>query len=116
MPYESSDIQHKMFYSVMTAEMLQIYKATSKFQNFLKSARILIKRIIKQGGLINHMKNGQLKPFHNHKKCIIKFVETNGNTLKKLLSIYKLIYNLNLCITLNSVNKRAGHIIFLKYS
>ena len=46
-PYKSSNIPQKMFYSAMSAaEILRICKASTKFQNFLKSAEILIGRII----------------------------------------------------------------------
>ena len=38
--------------------------ATTKFQNFIKSAKISIGKIIKQGGLINNMKKALLKLFN----------------------------------------------------
>ena len=57
MPYKSSNIPKKMFYSAMSAEILRICKARTSFKDFLESTNILIARIKKQGGLINHMKN-----------------------------------------------------------
>ena len=56
MPYKSSNIPHKMFYSAMLAETLQISKATTKFEDFLKLAKILIGRIIKKGSDKPHEK------------------------------------------------------------
>lgn len=61
MPYKSSNIPRKTFYSVMSAEILPIYKAIIKFQGFIKSAIILIERTRKQSGLVNHMKKALLK-------------------------------------------------------
>ena len=42
-----------MFCSAMSAEILRIWKAKTKFQEFIKSANILIGRTKKQGGLMN---------------------------------------------------------------
>ena len=71
MPHKSSNIPYKMFYSAvfMSAEILQIYKATTKFQHFIKSAKFLIGRITKKGSLINHMKKALLKLFNSHEEC-----------------------------------------------
>ena len=41
-PYKSSNIPQKMFYSAMSAEIIRICKAPTKFQIFLKSAETLI--------------------------------------------------------------------------
>ena len=48
MPYKSSNIPKKMFYSAMSAEILRICKATTNFKDFLESTNILITRIKKQ--------------------------------------------------------------------
>ena len=52
-----------MFYSAMSAEIFQICKITTKFQDFTESAKILIGRIITQRDLINYMKKALLKLF-----------------------------------------------------
>ena len=49
-----------MFYSSISTEILETCKAITKFQDFMRSTKVLIGRIIKQGGLINHRK----KAFH----------------------------------------------------
>ena len=85
MSYKSSNIPRKMFYSAMSAEILQICTATAKFEDFKKCAKILVGRIIKQGGLINHMSKALLKLFNSHKECFIKFCKTNDFILRKLL-------------------------------
>ena len=71
--------------SAMLVETLRICKATTKFQEFLKFAKILIGRIIKQTGLINHVKKTFLKLLNSHEECFIKFRKTNDYTLNKLL-------------------------------
>ena len=60
-------------------------KATIKLQDFIEFAKMLIGRIIKEVGLINHMKHPQLKLLNSHKECFIKFRETNDYALNKLL-------------------------------
>ena len=55
MSYKLNDIPHKMFYSAISADMLRISQTTTKIRDFIKSAKILIRRIIKQGEQINHM-------------------------------------------------------------
>ena len=60
MPYRSSSIRHKMFYSAVSAEMLRICTATTKFQDITKSAKILIGSIKKEG-LINQHENGSME-------------------------------------------------------
>ena len=85
MPYKSSNIPQKMFYSAMSAEILRICKATTSFKDFLESTKILITRIKKQGGLLNHMTNAISKLLNNHKESFIKFRKSNDYILDKLL-------------------------------
>ena len=84
MPHKSSSIPRKMFYWVMSAEIPQICKTTTKFQGFSK---ILVGGIRKQGGLINHMKKTLLKLFNSHEECFIKFGRTNYYINFKISSI-----------------------------
>ena len=80
MSYKLNDIPHKMFYSAISADILRISKATTKILDFIKSAKILIRRMIKQGDQINHMNF-----FYSHKECFLKFGKTNNYILNKLL-------------------------------
>ena len=90
MPYKSSNISHKIFYVIMSAKILQICKTTSKFQDFTKSTEILIERIIKQTGLINHMKKALLRLFNSHEEYSSKFRKNNNYILNTLLHVCKL--------------------------
>ena len=85
MPYKSSNIPRKMFYSAMSAEILRICKTTTKFQGFITSARTLIERTIRQEGVINQIKNYLLKLLHSHKECFIKFRRNDEYILNKLV-------------------------------
>ena len=80
MSYKLNYIPHKMFYSAISADILRISKATTKILDFIKSAKILIRRMIKQGDQINHMNF-----FYSHKECFLKFGKTNNYILNKLL-------------------------------
>ena len=80
MSYKLNYIPHKMFYSAISADILRISKATTKILDFIKSAKILIRRMIKQGDQVNHMNF-----FYSHKECFLKFGKTNNYILNKLL-------------------------------
>ena len=64
-----------MFYIAMAAETLWIYKATIKFQDFFRSAEILIGRIIKMGSDNLHEK-GFIET-NSHEDCFIKYWKTD---------------------------------------
>ena len=78
MQYKSSSIPHKIFYSEISAEILPICKGATKFQDFIKFAKMVIGRIIKQGGQVNHIKKALLKLLNSHKDCFIQFGKTNN--------------------------------------
>ena len=96
MPHNSRNIPHEMFYSVMSTEILRIRESKTKFQEFTKSAKILIGRIIKQGGLINHYQI----------KCSIKLNVSLSS--EKLMIIFSMNYykfaNYNLYIMFSNFN------------
>ena len=72
MPYKSSNIPNKTFYSAMSSEVLWICKETTKFQDFW--------------GLIKHMKKGSIETtFTSQKECFIEFRRTNDYISNKLL-------------------------------
>ena len=49
MPHYQSKMPSKMFYSTISAEVLRICRATSKFSDFKDSVEKLLVRMIKQG-------------------------------------------------------------------
>ena len=66
LPYRSSNIPHKMFYSSITAECLRICRATSSDAQAIESIKILLDRMIHQGGDIQTMKKCITKAFVKH--------------------------------------------------
>ena len=78
MPYKPRTNLHKMFYSTMPEEILQICRVTTKFQDFKKSAKTLSGRIIKQEGLVNRIGKNLLKRFNSYEECFIKFRKSNN--------------------------------------
>ena len=91
MPYKSSNIPRQMFYSAVSAEILWICKATIKFQDFIKSAKTMIRRIM-QWGLINHMEKALLKPFNIY-NALLKPFNSYNNCLIVLGKIIDSILN-----------------------
>ena len=55
----------------LNPEILWICKAATKIQDFVKSAKILIGRVIKQEVLINHKKKALLKLFNSCEEIFI---------------------------------------------
>ena len=66
LPHRSSNIPHKMFYSSITAECLRICRATSSDAQAIESIKILLDRMIHQGGDIQTMKKHITKAFVKH--------------------------------------------------
>ena len=69
MPSKSNNIPNKMFYSAVSKGIPRICKATTTFQDFIKSAKILVGRIRKQRGNVLLTKNVLL----NSEKLMIMF-------------------------------------------
>ena len=49
MPFKSSNIPSKIFYSTIGAEILRIGRASSTTENFTRSAKLVLKRMLHQG-------------------------------------------------------------------
>lgn len=81
MPYKISAFPHKDFFPAMSAEILRIRKAITRFQHLI----ILIGRIMQHRGPINHIKKAILKPFNSHQECFIILRKTNCYYSNKLL-------------------------------
>ena len=48
-PYKSSNLPNKMFYSTTSAEILRICRATTDFNEFSLTSKLLIQRMLRQG-------------------------------------------------------------------
>ena len=66
MPYKSSNIPNKMFYSTISTECLRLCRATSGLDNVLNSIKALIKRMLNQGAEHKKIRNCIRRAFNKH--------------------------------------------------
>ena len=72
-PYRCSNIPSKMFYATISAEILRIARATSKYTFFLNSVRTLLDRMKKQGANVSGIKSSIRKMIGRHAGTFLKF-------------------------------------------
>ena len=72
-PYRCSNIPSKMFYATISAEILRIARATSKYTFFLNSVRTLLDRMKKQGANVSGIKSSIRKMIGRHAGTFSKF-------------------------------------------
>ena len=75
-PHKCSNIPTKMFYSTILAEILRIAKATSSYQNFIQSAKMIIARMKKQGDVQWGTRKTLNKLFARHFQWFVKYGKT----------------------------------------
>jgi hypothetical protein len=80
-PYRSSNIPSKMFYATIGAEVLRIAKATSKYEYFLESVRVLLIRMKKQGANVFGIQKVLRKMLGRHTEIFAKFSKTIENII-----------------------------------
>ena len=66
MPYKSSNIPNKMFYTTISTECLRLCRATSGLDNAILSIKTLITRMLKQGAEKTKVTNCIRKAFNKH--------------------------------------------------
>ena len=66
MPFSSSNLPSKIFYSAIGAEVLRIGRATSLPEDFLKSSSSLLKRMFKQGAKKHRLQKTLQKMYGRH--------------------------------------------------
>ena len=86
MPYISSNIPARIFYSTFTSELLRIAKATLKINDFTDKSRLLIKRMRSQGGEEIIIKKFINKMIHRHQICFNKYNCMNKDLIREILS------------------------------
>ena len=72
-PYRCSNIPSKMFYATISAEILRIARATSKYTFFLKCVQTLLVRMKKQGANVFGIKSAIRKMIGRHAETFSKF-------------------------------------------
>ena len=85
-PYKSSTIPSKMFLSTISAEILRICRANSSVESFLKTSRILLLRMKKQGADNFGIRAVLKKMFNRHREEFLKFQVNIENLTDRLLA------------------------------
>ena len=86
MPYASSNIPSKVFYSSLGAEILRIGRTTSNRDGFRMSSQKIIGRMMKQGGIKNKIHQCLCKIYGRHFEVFRSFSDTCTDFLDLLLS------------------------------
>ena len=86
MPFRSSNIPSKMFFSSFGAEILRISKATSSLDVFVHTSRTLIKRMNKQGAYNAQLISTIQKTIIRHKLHFEKFMVQTDLLIQSLFS------------------------------
>ena len=81
LPYKCSNIPSKMFYSTISAEVLRIAKATSKYEYFLHNVRNLLLRMKNQGADSFGIKKSLRKMLNRHLEFFVKFSKTTEDMI-----------------------------------
>jgi hypothetical protein len=81
MPYRSSNIPSKMFYATISAEVLRIAKATSKYEYFLECVHMLLIRMKKQGANVFGIQKALRKMIGRHSEIFTKFPKSIENII-----------------------------------
>ena len=73
LPYRCSNIPSKMFYATISAEILRIARATSKYTFFLNCVQTLLVRMKKQGANVSGIQSAIRKMIGRHAGTFSKF-------------------------------------------
>ena len=85
LPYLQSNLPAVIFYSSVSAEILRIARATSNQDNFIKSAKALLDRMIKQGAKRTRLEKILEKVFGRHRSCFQNLFVTSTHLVDSLL-------------------------------
>ena len=65
-PYKSSTIPSKMFFATIRAEILRICQATSSVVQFIKTSKVFLYRMLRQGADPLGVKKALVKMIYRH--------------------------------------------------
>ena len=83
LPYKSSNIPNRMFYTTISTECLRICRSTSELAPAVNSIKSLVSRMVKQGAEINKLKNCVRRSFNKH-LIHTKYNTTNQDILTRI--------------------------------
>ena len=86
LPFLSSNMPSKMFYSSLGAEFLRICRATSKLNDVLETSCSLIKRMVNQGANNRRVQSTLIKVV-NRQNISFKYDINNNEMVERILEI-----------------------------
>ena len=88
LPFISSNMPSKMFYSSLGAEFLRICRVTSNLEDVLVTSALLINRMIKQGANERRIKSTLDKVINKHHCIFQKYNAGNNEIIRMILQKY----------------------------
>ena len=85
LPFKSSNIPKRMFYSSISAEILRICRASSDLVDAIPSANSLLNRMKTQGANLNVFKRLLLKNLNKHQITMKQYNITTAAFIEKLI-------------------------------
>ena len=85
-PYKSSNIPSKMFFATISAEILRICRATSSVVQFIKTSKVFLHRMLRQGEDPLGVKKILVKMINPHTLQFEKYNSNNRDLIQQLLT------------------------------
>ena len=85
-PYKSSTIPSKMFFATISAEILRICRATSSVVQFIKTSKVFLHRMLRQGPDSSRAKKVLVKMINRHALQFEKYNTNNRDLIQQLLT------------------------------
>ena len=84
--YKSSNIPSKMFFATISAEILRICRATSSVVQFIKTSKVFLHRMLRQGEDPLGVKKILVKMINHHALQFEKHNTNNRDLIQELLT------------------------------
>ena len=85
-PYKSSTIPSKMFFPTNSAKILRTCRATSSVAQFIKTSKVFLHRISRQGADPLGVKKVLVKMINHHTLQFEKYNTNNRDLIQQLLT------------------------------
>ena len=85
MPHRQSNMPENIFYATLSGEFLRIARSTLKFEDFLPTAKALIKRLKTQGASKSKTDKYIYKTIRNHPEGFCQFGLNETELLEKCM-------------------------------
>ena len=85
-PYKSSTIPSKIFFATTSAEIIRICGATSSVAQFIRTSKVFLHRMLKQGVDRLGVKKVLVKMINRHALQFEKYNRNNRDLIQQLLT------------------------------